>query len=134
MSFVIFPVENSSPMIAMVAGTQGLSPDEHILGKPGHTRKMNAIVSWLNTKAGRRVAWAKRDAVRTDLTVPDNVQKEYQEYKDVFSRYGGEIYGFCKADPEILEDVQIGRAAWRERGAPEGGDGQPDEEREWRMQ
>src|SRR5690625_2806063 len=105
MSFVIFPVENSSPMIAMVAGTQGLSPDEHILGKPGHTRKMNAIVSWLNTKAGRRVAWAKRDAVRTDLTVPDNVQKEYQEYKDVFSRYGGEIYGFCKADPEILEDV-----------------------------
>lgn len=105
MSFVIFPVEDSPPMIAMVAGTQGLSPDEHILGKPGHTRKVNAIVSWLNDKAGRRVAWAKRDAVRTDLTVPDNVQNDYQEYKNVFNRYGGEIYGFCKADPEVLEDV-----------------------------
>src|SRR5690625_7391119 len=100
MSFVIFPVENSSPMIAMVAGTQGLSPDEHILGKPGHTRKMNAIVSWLNTKAGRRDAWAKRDVVRTDLAVPDKVQKYYREVKDVFSIYGGRIYGYLKDDTE----------------------------------
>ena len=46
MSFVICPVEGVEPMIAMIVGTQGISPDEHIIGKPGHPRKMNAIVKF----------------------------------------------------------------------------------------
>src|SRR5207248_5807401 len=40
MSFVIFPVEGELCLIAMVIGTQGLAPDEAILGRPGHPRKM----------------------------------------------------------------------------------------------
>lgn len=36
MSFVIFPVEDKAALIGMVIGTQGLSPDEEILGRPGH--------------------------------------------------------------------------------------------------
>ncbi len=107
MSFVIFPVVGAPPMIAMVVGTQGLSPDEAILGKPGHSRKMNAITQWLNSQSSENepIAWAKRDAVRIDLEVPDNVRKAYPEYEAVFNKYGREIYGFCIAKEEILETV-----------------------------
>ncbi len=105
MSFVILPVEEGPPMIAMVMGTQGLSPDEHIVGKPGHSRKMNAIVELLNRNySGQEtIAWAKREAVRIDQSVPENVQKKFPEYKGVFERYGQEIYGFCRGEEEILE-------------------------------
>jgi len=105
MSFVIFPIEDGPPMIAMVVGTQGLSPDEHIIGKPGHSRKINAITKWLNAenKGAKQVAWAKREAVRTDISVPDNVQKEYSNYKSIFDRYGDVIYGFCIGEESVLE-------------------------------
>src|SRR6056297_1798356 len=105
MSFVIFPVSDFPPMIAMVVGTQGLSPDEHIIGKPGHSRKMNAIVRWLNEQfpGNKPIAWAKKDAVRTDINIPQNVVSQHQDYRSVFDRYGDEIYGFCIAKDEIVE-------------------------------
>lgn len=105
MSFVIFPVKDAKPLISMVVGTQGLSPDEHIIGKPGHSRKMNAICKWLNTesKSNKQIAWAKREAVRTDIQVPDNVKSEYPEYSEVFKKYGDVIYGFCVAEGDIVE-------------------------------
>jgi len=105
MSFVIFPVEDGPAMIAMGVGTQGLSPDENIIGKPGHSRKMNAIVRWLNDQysGDKPIAWAKKDAVRTDITVPQNVVNAYPEYRNVFERYGEEIYGFCIAEDEVVE-------------------------------
>src|ERR1700722_18778788 len=52
MSFVIFPVEDAPCLMAMVIGTQGLAPDETILGRPGHARKIQAICTWLNHKYG----------------------------------------------------------------------------------
>jgi len=111
MSFVICPVEGVEPMIAMIVGTQGISPDEHIIGKPGHSRKMNAIVQWLNVQYKKRakddtvVAWAKREAVRTDLKIPENVAKSFSPYKAIFDKYGKEIYGFCIGKKEILDDA-----------------------------
>ena len=48
LSFVIFPVPDGPSLIGMVVGTQGLTPDEAILGRPGHARKVRAICSWLN--------------------------------------------------------------------------------------
>lgn len=50
MSLVVFPVEQGCCLLAMVVGTQGLSPDEEVLGRPGHGRKVAAICSWLNQK------------------------------------------------------------------------------------
>lgn len=107
MSFVIFPVEDGEAMIAMVIGTQGLSPDENIIGKPGHSRKVNAIVRWLNEQysGDKPIAWAKKDAVRTDVTVPANVRDAYPKYRSIFDRYGKEIYAFCIADDEVAEEA-----------------------------
>jgi 5-methylcytosine-specific restriction enzyme B len=42
MSFVIFPADDAPCLVAMVIGTQGLAPDEAILGRPGHARKIRS--------------------------------------------------------------------------------------------
>jgi 5-methylcytosine-specific restriction protein B len=94
LSFVIFPVAGNPCLIGMGVGTQGLTPDEAILGRPGHARKAQAICSWLNREygGGNFVAWAKQDATRTDVSVPDDVKEEWPAYKSVFDRYGKEMY------------------------------------------
>ena len=79
LSFVMFPVAGEPCLIGLVVGTQGLAPDEAILGRPGHARKARAICSWLNARFGKGnfVAWAKDDPTRTDVAVPDDVKHEW---------------------------------------------------------
>lgn len=94
MSCVLFPVEDAPCLIAMGIGTQGLSPDEQVLGRPGHVRKAAAICDWLNHKYGdgEMVAWAKQDPVRTEIKIPKNIERQFSKYGSVFTRYGGELY------------------------------------------
>jgi 5-methylcytosine-specific restriction protein B len=93
-SFVIFPAPDDVCMVAMVVGTQGLSPDEAILGRPGHARKVQAICAWLNKAYGKgqQVAWAKQDPTRVDLDAPDTVKRIWPAYQKVFERYGKVLY------------------------------------------
>jgi 5-methylcytosine-specific restriction protein B len=44
MSFVIFPPKDAPCLIAMGVGTQGLSPDEDVLGRPGMHAKFKQSV------------------------------------------------------------------------------------------
>jgi len=92
LSFVLFPVEGKPALLGLVVGTQGLTPDEAILGRPGHSRKAQAICQWLNDEFGQGelVAWAKGDATRTDLSMP--ALKTWAGYKSMTDRYGKEIY------------------------------------------
>lgn len=94
MSFVLFPVEDAPCLVGMIIGTQGLAPDERILGRPGHARKIQAICKWLNQdfNLGGQVAWAKQDPTRTDIDIPDAVQREWNGYQRVFDRYGKVLY------------------------------------------
>jgi len=98
MSFVIFPAEDAPCLIGMVAGTAGLVPDDAILGRPGHARKMQAISAWLNWEygTGSRVAWAKQDPTMIDTDVPDEVQKDWSAYKRAFKKYGKVMYALYK--------------------------------------
>jgi 5-methylcytosine-specific restriction protein B len=98
MSFVIFPVEGAPCLVAMVIGTQGLAPDEAILGRPGHARKMQAICSWLNQQfgGGGQVAWAKQDPTRVDIDVPQSILNAWQMYDRVFKRYGRVLYAIYR--------------------------------------
>ena len=103
LSFVMCPVPEQPCLFGMVVGTQGLSPDEAILGRPGHARKVQAICSWLNRThgGGHLVAWAKQDPTRTDISVPDNIQKSWAEYKTVFERYGKEMYALYRPNASV---------------------------------
>jgi len=109
MSFVLFPVEGRPALVSLVVGTQGLHPDEEILGRPGHARKVKAICSWLNAKfrEERMVAWAKESPVRIDVQAPKGIQEQFDAYTKVFKRYGNVIYGVFQPgpDPEATRDA-----------------------------
>ena len=95
MSIAIFPVPGAACLITFVVGTAGLHPDDEILGRPGHARKVQALCGWLNAAhgRGRQVAWAKQDPTRTDENVPATVISHFEPYKRVFDRYGKVLYG-----------------------------------------
>lgn len=95
MSIAIFPTADPPALMTFVVGTAGLLPDDGILGRPGHARKVQAICAWLNRKygSGKVVAWAKQEPTRTDQAVPDNVATAFDQYQSVFERYGNVIYG-----------------------------------------
>ena len=98
LSFVIFPVQDEPCLIGLVVGTGGLAPDEAILGRPGHARKVQAICSWLNSEfgSGARIAWAKQDPTRIDVSVPADVGQDWQAYHQAFGRYGKEMYALFR--------------------------------------
>lgn len=94
MSFVIFPSDNGPSLVGMCIGTLGLTPDEAILGRPGHARKMQAICSWLNHErgSGEQAAWAKHDPTRTDVDLPFTVQQQWSEHERALKKYGRVLY------------------------------------------
>ena len=94
MSFVLFPADETGKpaLIAMVIGTNGLAPDEAILGRPGHARKCAAIASWLNRRASGVFAWAKSDPVRIDLQLPAAVENELEAWNGASKKYGKVVY------------------------------------------
>ncbi len=98
MSFVIFPVEGAPCLLAMVIGTQGLAPDEAILGRPGHARKIQAVCAWLNGRfgGGAQVAWAKQDPTRVDIDIPPAVQSAWATYDRAVKRYGRVLYAIYR--------------------------------------
>jgi 5-methylcytosine-specific restriction protein B len=98
MSFAIFPVQDQPCLVSLVIGTQGLSPDEAILGRPGHARKVQAICSWLNAEfgGGEQVAWAKQDPTRIDLGVPENLRHQWKAYPRVYDKYGNYLYALFR--------------------------------------
>lgn len=94
MSIAIFPAEDAPCLLTFVVGTGGLSPDEAILGRPGHARKVQALCAWLNRAHGHGnlAAWSKQDPTRIDLEVPQNIVRSFGRYKHVFDRYGKVLY------------------------------------------
>ncbi len=41
--FVVFPIQGDPAPVGLVVGTDGPAPGEAVLGRPGHTRKAQAI-------------------------------------------------------------------------------------------
>lgn len=95
MSFVMFPsTEPGEPaLLGMVVGTLGLAPDEAILGRPGHARKVGAIARWL---PGGLRAWAKADPVRIDLALPSAIVRSFGVSDANAKKYGPYIYALVR--------------------------------------
>lgn len=104
-SFVVFPLEKGPAVISFGVGTQGLAPDEKILGRPGHARKVAALCKYINQTfgKGKRIAWSKSDPCRTDIDIPTAVQadvcpcksdgdEEDASYKAMLKKYGTVLY------------------------------------------
>lgn len=112
MSVVLFPRKGGPALVSMVAGTHGLAPDEQVLGRPGHARKVAAVARWLNGRARGLRAWSKRDPVRVDQDLPQSTRKLLAGYANALGKYGREIYGaFVPAEIERLFSIFLDHAS-----------------------
>lgn len=107
MSLVWFPTTESGNLLAFVVGTRGLSPDEGILLRPGHLRRISALRRLMG-QMGVKV-WTKPNPSRLDLDVPKSVQQRLGGFDHVFRRYGPWMYAITEVpQDEVLARKVIG--------------------------
>jgi 5-methylcytosine-specific restriction protein B len=70
-SFVWFPGDGGSVAI-LVVGTAGFGPDAHILGRPGHRRRLQALARL----HGNRL-WVKPDPLDLNSTIPEFTRRDW---------------------------------------------------------
>jgi 5-methylcytosine-specific restriction protein B len=92
-SVVWFPTANNGSLIGFGVGTRGLSPDEGILMRPGHRRRIAALRRYL-ARLGVE-AWTKPDPAALGTVVPKTVRERFPGFEKTFTRYGREMY--CNA-------------------------------------
>ncbi len=101
-SLVWFPGENGSVAV-LVIGTDGFGTDAHILGRPGHRRRLKALS---RLHGGR--TWVKPDLLDIASEVPSAVSSTWPEIPAALKSYARVIYaatpvrgaedGACVAD------------------------------------
>lgn len=116
MSVVAFPSDSDDggpAIIGMVVGTNGLAPDEAILGRPGHARKCAAIAAALNRRHSG-CAWAKHDPVRIDMELPKAVASQLESWQGPVKKYGRVLYAtFVPPSARTVEsDALVLDALW----------------------
>jgi 5-methylcytosine-specific restriction enzyme B len=92
-SLAWFPLESGS-LMTFVVGTRGLAPDEGLLTRPGHARRISALRRYL-TRLGV-AAWSKPDPAAINVDMPEAGRRLFPAADAVFKRYGHEIY--CAAE------------------------------------
>lgn len=104
-SIVWFPSQDNGGLIGLNVGTRGISPDEGILMRPGHRRRIVALRRYL-ARLGVE-AWSKPDPAALGVEVPQVSRDRFPGFEKVFKRYGKEMY--CHAlvpkDQAIAEKV-----------------------------
>lgn len=103
-SLVWFPGE-SGALLGLVIGTRGINPDEGILTRPGHRRRVAAMRRNLASRNVR--VWAKADPTALGVPVPKAFSGALPEFAGAFKRYANEMY--CMAvvpnEPDEAERV-----------------------------
>lgn len=88
-SLVWFPTQDGS-LIDFGVGSRGLHPDEGILTRPGHRRRVAALRRYLARKGV--TAWTKSDPSALGVPIPKVAQERFPGFEKVFARYGNELY------------------------------------------
>lgn len=108
LSLCWFPTQEKGSLLAFVVGTSGLSPDEGILARPGHRRRIVALRRTL-AAAGARI-WSKSDPSSIQAPVPDSVQRDFPAFGHVFKRYGSYLYCMTSLDQETKNPAEVVKA------------------------
>lgn len=98
-SLVWFPAATGS-LIGLGVGTRGLSPDEGILTRPGHRRRIAALRRYL-ARFGID-AWSKPDPSALGTLVPKVVTERFAEWDPAFRKYGAEMYCFARVPSDHI--------------------------------
>ncbi len=127
MSLIWFPVcggddGSGRSLITFVCGTRGLSPDEQILGRPGHARNVAALKRYVEG-ALKIPVWAKHDPTNLLQGAPAFVKEQFAAYRPVFEKYGQHIY-LCAEVPsepvraEAVVSAFLDLYAWEREWSP----------------
>lgn len=103
-SLVWFPGETVS-LIGFGVGTRGISPDEGILSRPGHRRRIAALRRVLAKKGV--LIWSKADPTALGTSVPKDFTSKLPEFANTFKRYSNEMYlvASVPADAALAEET-----------------------------
>lgn len=104
-SLVWFPRPEGC-LIDFGIGTRGLSPDEGILTRPGHRRRIASLRKHLVDLGVK--AWARQDPATVGAPVPSIVTGELAAWESVFEKYSKELYCLAvvpKNDPALAKKV-----------------------------
>jgi 5-methylcytosine-specific restriction protein B len=80
-SFVWFPGERGSVAV-LVIGTAGFGPDVHILGSPGHRRRLQAL-----TRLHGNHLWVKPDLLDLNSTIPEPTRRNWPGIESALQAY-----------------------------------------------
>jgi 5-methylcytosine-specific restriction protein B len=102
-SFVWFPGAGGS-IAVLVIGTDGFGADSHILGRPGHGRRLRALRA---LHQGR--LWVKPDLLDLNSRVPETISTDWPAAEPALKTYGQVIYAaipvVSDADANAVEDL-----------------------------
>jgi 5-methylcytosine-specific restriction protein B len=102
-SFVWFPGDGGGVAV-LVIGTDGFGADTHVLGRPGHRRRLRALA-----RLHRGRIWVKPDMLALDAKVPDQVSASWPRIDAALKSYGNVIYAATAirspADAERVADL-----------------------------
>jgi len=102
-SVVWFPTKEGGSLIGLIVGTRGLAPDEGILTRPGHRRRVSALRRYL-ARIGVET-WIKADPSALGMAVPKSTRDRFPGFEHVFKRYGTELYA-CAVVPRDPEPAR----------------------------
>lgn len=88
-SLAWFPCEDGT-LMTLVVGTKGLAPDEGLLTRHGHRRRVSALRSYLAQRGS--LTWSKADPAAISTKVPEATRRQFPSCEAVFNRYGEVIY------------------------------------------
>ena len=104
-SIAWFPCDDGT-LMTLVVGTKGLAPDEGLLTRHGHRRRVSALRNYL---AQRGIAsWSKADPAAISTKIPEAARRLFSSCAPVFNRYGDVIYSAAwipKGDTSVADGV-----------------------------
>jgi 5-methylcytosine-specific restriction protein B len=102
-SFVWFPGPTGS-VVVLVIGTDGFGADTHILGRPGHARRLRAL-----KRLHGGELWVKPDLLDLSAHVPEVVTSKWPDISAAVRAYGHVIYAAVavndKGAAELVSDL-----------------------------
>ena len=107
-SVVWFPTREEGSLIGLLVGTRGLSPDEGILTRPGHRRRVAALRRYLSRMGVD--SWTKTDPSALGVATPRVVQARFPGFEHAFRRYSREMYCIASASAKPELTIKIVQA------------------------
>jgi 5-methylcytosine-specific restriction protein B len=92
--------------MTLVVGTKGLAPDEGLLTRHGHRRRVSALRNYLAQRG--ITSWSKADPAAISTTIPEAARRQFASSAAVFNRYGDVIYSAAwipKGNRIVAEEV-----------------------------